>query len=240
MVPISCRETSVSHYHYSPRNKPKEHSFQLLRCGSLKPHVNCRSRAVLRDVFLAFDNTKHFYIVESYKCDKNSTKGTYCYVAVVTLVTWTRQNVTLEVLAYLVVSAVVVNATFIRGVADKSLARHISRCRRTESIVSLEREVCSCAELQVFSCYRDWKEACQATRAVIKFFFFPPRPCKARRQRKFTPFWQKYWGNMHHHIPPSKTGWPILYVSIFPPVMRLILDNPKQWPPWRLLIKFTS
>jgi len=42
----------------------------------------------------------------------------------------------------------------LRGGADKSLARPTSRCRRTESIVSLEREVCSCAELQVFSCYR--------------------------------------------------------------------------------------
>ena len=50
--------------------------------------------------------------------------------------------------------------------ADKSLARPTSRCRRTESIVSLERGVCSCAELQVFSCYRDWKEACQAMRAI--------------------------------------------------------------------------
>ena len=49
--------------------------------------------------------------------------------------------------------------------ADKSLARPTSRCRRTESIVSLERWVCSCAELQVFSCYRGRKEACQATRA---------------------------------------------------------------------------
>ena len=38
--------------------------------------------------------------------------------------------------------------------ADKSLARPTSRSRRTESIVSLERGVCSCAELQVFSCYR--------------------------------------------------------------------------------------
>jgi hypothetical protein len=37
--------------------------------------------------------------------------------------------------------------------ADKSLARPTSRCRRTESIVSLERGVCSCARLQVFSCY---------------------------------------------------------------------------------------
>ena len=42
----------------------------------------------------------------------------------------------------------------VRGGADKSLARPTSRCRRTESIVSLERGVCSRAELQVFSCYR--------------------------------------------------------------------------------------
>ena len=32
--------------------------------------------------------------------------------------------------------------------------------------MSLERGVCSCAELQVFSCYRGWKEASQATRAI--------------------------------------------------------------------------
>ena len=51
----------------------------------------------------------------------------------------------------------------IQGGADKSLARLTSRCRRTESIVSLERGVCSCAELQVFSCYRGRKEVCQAT-----------------------------------------------------------------------------
>ena len=38
----------------------------------------------------------------------------------------------------------------LRGDADKSFARPTSRCRRTESIVSLERGVCSCAELQVF------------------------------------------------------------------------------------------
>ena len=41
----------------------------------------------------------------------------------------------------------------LRGGAVKSLARTTSRCRRTESIVSLERGDCSCAELQVFSCY---------------------------------------------------------------------------------------
>ena len=46
------------------------------------------------------------------------------------------------------------NKLKLRGGADKSLAPPNSRCRRTESIVSLERGVCSCAELQVFSCYR--------------------------------------------------------------------------------------
>ena len=51
------------------------------------------------------------------------------------------------------------------GSADKSLAQPTSRCRRTESIVSLERGVCSCAEMQGFSCYRGSKEACQATRS---------------------------------------------------------------------------
>jgi len=54
----------------------------------------------------------------------------------------------------------------LRGDADKSLARLTSRCLRTESILSLERAVCSCAELQVFSCYIGWNEACQATRAI--------------------------------------------------------------------------
>ena len=46
--------------------------------------------------------------------------------------------------------------------------------------MSFERGVCSCAELQGFSCYSGWKEACQGvahdfnnieTRAAIKFFF---------------------------------------------------------------------
>ena len=55
---------------------------------------------------------------------------------------------------------------YIRGGAVKSLARLTSRCRRAESIVSSERGVCSCAELQVFSCYRGCKEACQAMRAI--------------------------------------------------------------------------
>ena len=32
--------------------------------------------------------------------------------------------------------------------------------------MSLDRGICSCAELQVVSCYRSWKEACQATRTI--------------------------------------------------------------------------
>jgi len=41
-----------------------------------------------------------------------------------------------------------------RGGANKSLAGPASRRHRTGSIMSLERGACSCAELQVFSCYR--------------------------------------------------------------------------------------
>ena len=54
----------------------------------------------------------------------------------------------------------------VTGGADKSLARPTSRSRRTESIVSLERGVCSCAELQVFSYYRGLKEARQWPRVI--------------------------------------------------------------------------
>jgi len=64
--------------------------------------------------------------------------------------------------------------------ADKSLAPATSRCRKTESIVSLERGVCSCAELQVFFLLQRLKGSTSGdahdlnnmeTRAVIKFFF---------------------------------------------------------------------
>ena len=103
---------------------------------------------------------------------------------------------------------------FVRGGADISLARPTSRCRRAESIVSLERGACLCADLQVFSCYRFRKEAWQAWGAIsttcrrkISIFFFL---AKARCRRKFTPLWQKYYGSMHHHLPPSKTGWSSL------------------------------
>ena len=132
----------------------------------------------------------------------------------------------------------------LRWGAVKSLDRPTSQCHTMESIVSLERGVCSCAELQVFSCYRGWKEACQATRAISttsrrelssRFFFLQGKVLK-----EIQAFWQKHQGNMHDHITPSESGWPSLNVVIFPPVMRLILDDPKQWQPRRLVMKFTS
>ena len=63
---------------------------------------------------------------------------------------------------------VVLHRALVRGSVDKSLARPTFRCRTMGSTVSLERGVCSCAELQVFSCYRGWKEACLATRAISR------------------------------------------------------------------------
>jgi len=35
-------------------------------------------------------------------------------------------------------------------------------------------------------------------------------------------------GYMYHRMPLSKTGWPSLNMVIFPPVMRLVLNDPKQ------------
>jgi len=71
--------------------------------------------------------------------------------------------------------------------ADKSLARPTSRCHRTESIVLLERGVCSCAELQVFFLLQRLKgsmsgDACNfndiKTRAAIKFLFLQGKASK--------------------------------------------------------------
>ena len=80
--------------------------------------------------------------------------------------------------------------SLIRGGADKSLARPTPLCCRTESIVSLERGVCSCAQLQVFSYYRGWKEACQAKRAIsttsrreLSSFLFLARKCAEGNSR---------------------------------------------------------
>jgi len=121
---------------------------------------------------------------------------------------------------------------FARG-ADKSLARPTSRCRRTESIVSLERGVCSCAELQVFSCYIGSKEECQATSAIsairrreLSSSFFPPARQGAERNSRHSD--RNIRGTCTHRMPLSKTGWHSLNVVNFPPVTRLVLDDSNQ------------
>ena len=60
----------------------------------------------------------------------------------------------MDILALNVCSICMMTLRYSMRGANKSLARLTSPCHRTESIVSLERGACSCAELQVFSCYR--------------------------------------------------------------------------------------
>jgi len=100
--------------------------------------------------------------------------------------------------------------------ADKSLARPTSWFRM-ESIVSLERGVSSCVKLQVFSCYRGWKEACQVTRnfnntetrAVINFFFSVRQGTKGNShhsERNITP---------PQKIPSTKINWTNSCLNFF-------------------------
>jgi len=58
------------------------------------------------------------------------------------------------------------------------------------------------------------------TRAVIKFFFPARQGAEGNSHHSDR--------NIHHRMPPSKTGWASLNVVIFLPVMHLILDDPKQ------------
>ena len=135
------------------------------------------------------------------------------------------------------------SSQIVQGYADKSLSRPPSRSRRTESIMSLESGVCSCAELQVFSCYRDWKEACHAMRAIstttrreLSTLFF----LKSKAPKEIRTILKETLGEYAPSLPLSKIGWPNLNVVICPPVLYLILDDSKQWQPQRLVIKFMS
>jgi len=68
------------------------------------------------------------------------------------------------------------------------------------------------------------------TRAVIKIFF-------SLLQGKVTKeIYAILTETLGEHAPSYATvkNWgPSFNVVIFPPVMRLVLDNPKQWPPRR-------
>ena len=74
-----------------------------------------------------------------------------------------------------------------RAGADKSLARSTSRCRRTESIVSLERGVCSCAKVfaSLFLLQRlkgstssDARDFNDMEMRAVKFFFLARQGAK--------------------------------------------------------------
>ena len=60
--------------------------------------------------------------------------------------------------------------------------------------------------------------------AVIKFIFL----LQGKAKKEIHATLKEILGNIHHRIPPSKTGWRSLNVLIFPPVMRLVLDDQKQ------------
>ena len=124
------------------------------------------------------------------------------------------------------------------GCAEKSLARSTSRCRRTESIVSLERGGLFMCRIASLFLLQRLKEACQATRAISttsiremswSFFFLQgkaPREIHAILTEK-----------LGEHAPSYDTvkNWVTQVKEvIFLPVMRLVLDDSKQWPRRRL------
>ena len=50
------------------------------------------------------------------------------------------------------------------------------------------------------------------TRAVIKYFFF----LQGKAANEMHAILKETLGDVHHHMPLSKTGWPSLNVVIFP------------------------
>ena len=74
------------------------------------------------------------------------------------------------------------------------------------------------------------------TRAVIKFFFTlrdkAPKEIHAILTKTLGGYAPSY-ATVKNCVAQFKRG-------IFPPMMRLVLDDPTQWRPRRLLIKFTS
>jgi hypothetical protein len=63
------------------------------------------------------------------------------------------------------------------------------------------------------------------TQAVIKFFFFF---LQGKAPKEIHAILTELLGERAPSMPPLKIGWSSLNVVIFPPVMRLVLDDPKQ------------
>ena len=72
-------------------------------------------------------------------------------------------------------------------------------------------------------------------RAFTKIFFL-----QGKEPRKIHAILTEMVKDMHHRMPPSNIVWPSLNVVILTPVLRLVLDDSKQWPPRTLLITFSS
>jgi hypothetical protein len=62
-----------------------------------------------------------------------------------------------------------------------------------------------------------------ATRAVNSFFLL-----RGKAPKEIHAILKEKVGEHAPSMPPSKTGWPSLNVVIFPLVLLLVLDDPKQ------------
>ena len=71
--------------------------------------------------------------------------------------------------------------------------------------------------------------------AVIKFFFL-----QRKVPKEIHAILTEISGELASSYATIKNWVAQFKRGVFPPVMRLVLDNPKQWPLRRLLIKFTS
>jgi len=57
----------------------------------------------------------------------------------------------------------------------------------------------------------------------------PPPPLQGKTQKEIHAILKETFGqNAPSYATVKKTGWLSLNVVIFPPVMRLVLDDPKQ------------
>ena len=125
----------------------------------------------------------------------------------------------------------------VRVGADKSLARPTSRCRRTESIMSFERGVCSCAEFQVVSCYRGWREACQATRAssttsrreMSSSFFFVVRGRSRRCKQLLDDLKERRGCFRLKEETPDRSPWRTRFGSCCGPAEWMMLQLLSRW-----------
>jgi len=113
--------------------------------------------------------------------------------------------------------------------------------------MSLEKGICSCAELQDFSCYRGWKEACQATRAISttwrrglssSFFFLSFAPARQGAEGNSSHSDRNIRGTCTIVCHRQKLGGPV-WTWWFFHLWCASSWTTQNWPSRRLLIKYT-